>query len=46
MATVKKGILTPTPAYTAFWRHLRRYSKRIFWKSERKAAKRAAKNVD
>jgi hypothetical protein len=42
MATVKKGIVTNTPAYTAFWKHLRKYSKRVFWKRERKAARREA----
>lgn len=39
MATTKKGTLTPTPAYTSWWKHLRRYSKRVFWKAERKAAR-------
>lgn len=43
MATVKKGILTRTPSYTAWWRHLRRYGKRVFWKGERKAAKQEIK---
>jgi len=39
MATVKKGTLTKTPAYSAWWKHLRKYSKRVFWKAERKSAK-------
>lgn len=41
MATVKKGILIPSPEW---WVHLR-WSKRIFWKRERKAARRAAKEA-
>jgi hypothetical protein len=36
MATVKKGILT---AAGEWWKHLRPYNKRAFWKKERKAAK-------
>jgi hypothetical protein len=36
MATVKKGQLARSPAW---WRHLRRM-KRVFWKRERKAARR------
>jgi len=39
MATVKKGILTPSPQW---WKHLRDW-KRVFWKRERKAAQRDAK---
>jgi hypothetical protein len=39
MATMKKGILTRNPSYSAFWKHLRPYGKRMFWKRERKAAK-------
>jgi len=37
MANVKKGNLTPPPQW---WRHLRDW-KRVFWKRERKAAKRS-----
>ena len=37
MANVKKGQLTPPPQW---WRHLRDW-KRVFWKRERRAAKRA-----
>jgi hypothetical protein len=33
MATVKKGLLTPSGKW---WKHLRR-TKRLFWKSERQA---------
>jgi len=36
MATIKKGILTPSPQW---WRHLRDW-KRDFWHRERKAAVR------
>lgn len=36
MATIKKGILTPSPQW---WKHLRKW-KRVFWKKERKAAQR------
>ena len=36
MATMKKGILTRSPEW---WRHLR-WVKRVFWKRERKAARR------
>jgi hypothetical protein len=35
MATVKKGMLTATGEW---WNHLR-WNKRVFWKSERQAAK-------
>lgn len=43
MGTVKKGTITKTPAYTCFWKHLRKFSKRVYWKAERKAAKQAVK---
>lgn len=36
MATKKKGVLTPAHEW---WKHLRKFSKRRFWKRERKAAK-------
>lgn len=38
MATIKKGILTRAPQW---WVHLRKW-KRVFWKRERKAARREA----
>src|ERR1700733_13137305 len=38
MATVKKGVLT---ASSEWWKHLR-WRKRVFWKGERRAAKRFA----
>jgi len=38
MASVRKGILT---ASREWWKHLR-WTKRVFWKAERKAAKSAA----
>lgn len=38
MASVKKGHLTPAPEW---WKHLREF-KRVFWKAERKAAKKEA----
>jgi hypothetical protein len=37
MATVKKGILTRPGEW---WKHLRPWGKREFWKRERKAARR------
>ena len=40
MANVKKGQLLPAPEW---WKHLRKM-KRVFWKAERKAAKKAAKS--
>ena len=43
MATAKKGVLTRAGEW---WKHLRG-TKRVFWKGERKAAKRdAAKRAD
>lgn len=39
MATVKKGLLT---AAGEWWKHLR-WTKRVFWKSERQAGKRLAR---
>ena len=36
MATVKKGMLTSAGEW---WKHLR-WTKRVFWKGERKAAER------
>jgi hypothetical protein len=38
MATIKKGYLTKPPQW---WKHLRDW-KRVFWKSERQAGRRAA----
>jgi hypothetical protein len=38
MANVKKGQLTASPEW---WKHLR-WTKRIFWKSERQAGKKEA----
>lgn len=46
MATVKKGTLTAAPSYTAWWKHFRRYGKRVFWKRERRAAKRETERTD
>jgi hypothetical protein len=37
MSTVKKGILTKSPEW---WKHLRKFNKRIFWSQERKAGKK------
>jgi hypothetical protein len=34
-----RAYLTPTPSIVRFWKHLRKYGKRAFWKRERKAAK-------
>lgn len=39
MAAVKKGILTRAGEW---WKHLRPYVKRKFWKAERKAARKDA----
>lgn len=39
MATVKKGILTKSPEW---WKHLKKFNKRVFWKRERRAARRDA----
>lgn len=39
MATVKHGILTKAREW---WKHLRPFNKRRFWKGERKAAKKDA----
>ncbi len=39
MASVKKGYLT---AAREWWKHLR-WTKRVFWKAERKAAKKDAR---
>lgn len=40
MASVKKGMLTPSGEW---WKHLR-WTKRKFWKKERKAAQKDAKD--
>lgn len=40
MAHVRKGILARC---LLWWKHLRPYGKRQFWKKHRKAEKRAAK---
>lgn len=40
MATVKNGMLTAAPEW---WKHLRE-EKRTFWKGERKAAKKFARD--
>ncbi len=39
MATVKKGMLTVSGEW---WKHLR-WTKRVFWKGERQAAKQLAR---
>ena len=46
MATVKKGTLTGVPSMCGWWKHLRRYGKRLYWKRERKAAKNVTKLRD
>ena len=43
MATVKKGILTRAREW---WKHLRPFGKKDFWKRERKAGQREAKKED
>lgn len=40
MSSVKQGTLTPPPEWA---KHLRRWGKRIFWRRERGAEKRDAK---
>ena len=42
MATVKKGTLTSA---TRWWKHLR-WTKRVFWKGERRAAQQASKREE
>lgn len=42
MAHKRKGQLTKSPQW---WKHLREW-KRVFWKSERSAQKKAIKNED
>ena len=42
MATRKKGITVSTPQW---WRHLRKYVHRQFWKRQRRADKKDLKNV-
>jgi hypothetical protein len=44
MANIKKGTLTKTPPFCGWWKHLRKYGKRLYWKGERKAAKLERKN--
>lgn len=39
MAHIRKGILTAPQSYSGWWKHLRKFGKRLFWKAERKAAK-------
>jgi hypothetical protein len=41
MATVKKGILLPSPEW---WKHLR-WVKRVFWKKHRKAEQRLCRKI-
>lgn len=41
MATIKKGTTVPAPQW---WRHLRPYWKRAFWKRQRKADKQEVTN--
>lgn len=38
MASVKRGTLTRPPQW---WKHLRPYWRRVFWKRERRAWRRA-----
>lgn len=42
MATVKQGTLTRAGEW---WKHLRPYGKRQFWKKERKAAQNSAMSM-
>ena len=43
MATMKKGITVPAPEW---WKHLRPWCKRQFWKRQRQDNKRLAKHDD
>ena len=44
MARVRmRTVQGPAPQW---WKHLRPYWKRVFWKRQRQAAKKAAKNLD
>jgi hypothetical protein len=43
MATVKKGISVRSPEW---WKHLRKYNKRVFWKKQRKADQESARRHD
>src|SRR6266702_1940640 len=43
MTTMKKGVLTSPPIWA---RHLRPWGKRLFWKMERKAAKRIRREFE
>lgn len=45
MATMKKGILTRVSSMSAWWKHLRPYGKRLFWKAERKTAKHYVQKI-
>jgi hypothetical protein len=42
MATVKKGL---TVRASEWWKHLRPFAKRSFWKKQRRADKRDIKNT-
>lgn len=42
MATVKKGITVQTPEW---WKHLRKFVHRRFWKRQRQADKKIARDV-
>lgn len=42
MATIKQGTLTKTPSIVGHQRHLRPFGKRLYWKIERRKAKRCS----
>jgi hypothetical protein len=46
MAGVKKGTLVAPKSASSWWKHLRPYGKRLFWKSQRAAARNSAKEVN
>jgi hypothetical protein len=40
---MKHGIRTPKPAGCSWWKHMRKYGKRLFWKRNRKNDKQEVK---
>jgi hypothetical protein len=44
LANVKKGQSVP-PSTVAWWKHMRKYGKRAFWKKQRRADNRATHNA-
>jgi hypothetical protein len=40
MAGIKKGTLVPAKTGSSWWKHLRPFGKKQFWKSQRAAARK------